>query len=75
MLEMCPAYKRLTTTPLADSGFNDRLVKLRPFVIVFNMTTFIAMIEANRFQICPMFHFLCGSRYNKCSHQRRARDG
>ena len=35
VLEVCPAYtdtSGLTMMPLADSGINDRLVKLRPLI-------------------------------------------
>jgi len=35
MLEICPTYTDtsiLMTTPLDDSGINDRLVKLRPLI-------------------------------------------
>ena len=35
MFEVCPAYtdtSAYTTTPLADSGINDRLVKLHPLI-------------------------------------------
>jgi len=35
MLEVCPKYtgtSTQTTTPLADSGINDRLVKLSPLI-------------------------------------------
>jgi len=35
MLKVCPAYidkSALTTTALADSGINDRLVKLRSLI-------------------------------------------
>jgi len=35
MFEVCPTYTDIsaeTTTPLADSGINDRLVKLRPLI-------------------------------------------
>ena len=32
MLEECPTYTDTLTTPLDDSGINDRLVKLRPLI-------------------------------------------
>jgi len=32
MLEVCPGYTEKTTTLLADSGINDRLVKLRSLI-------------------------------------------
>jgi len=32
MLEVCPGYTDKTTTLLADSGINDRLVKLRSLI-------------------------------------------
>jgi len=32
MLEVCPTYRDKTTTLLADSSINDRLVKLRSLI-------------------------------------------
>jgi len=43
MLEMCPAFNdtsAYTTAPLADSGINDQLVKLRPLVDQTTQTCF-----------------------------------
>jgi len=76
MLEVCPVCPNTsakTTTPLADSGINDRLVKLRPLIdqtcFEFISVSYSGAIDSfpaeytpdaviDRVQISPRFLFL-----------------
>ena len=61
MLEVCPVCpdtSAKTTTPLADSGINDRLVKLRPHID----QTYFEFIDVSNFGVVDFERSRCCSR-------------